>query len=461
MTPRAIPLRLVLLAGVASAMALVFVPLQRITTDLVRITTEQVSRPRAAQSAAIAARAIRAGARPSDLIGEEISSLRYEGTCFGACEGDGRELATTSPSEACAGEAGARVCVALASPKVATTPLRMAHALFLLVAIAVFSVTAVLLTLVVARPLRSLAGAARRVGEGKPALPSTGAFVEEIQDLEGSVAAMVDRLHAREVEIHERLLAAQASNDELQRTNRALADTRTQLLQAERLAAVGRLSAGLAHEIGNPLTAILSLLDLVITGDLPAAQQADFLQRIRAENERIAAIVRGLLDFSRPDAAAVEAASGACSPVEVVDDLIRFFEPQRRYAHVRLAVSGDLPSCTVRMHGGALRQVLLNLFLNAADALESRESPGLVLVAFEDHGERVRILVEDDGPGVEASVGDRLFEPFVTSKGDRGGTGLGLSVCRGLVEAVGGKLDLERTSPQGTRFALSLPATRG
>ena len=72
----------------------------------------------------------------------------------------------------------------LASPKVATTPLRMAHALFLLVAIAVFSVTAVLLTLVVARPLRSLAGAARRVGEGKPALPSTGAFVEEIQDLQ-------------------------------------------------------------------------------------------------------------------------------------------------------------------------------------------------------------------------------------------------------------------------------------
>jgi signal transduction histidine kinase len=334
----------------------------------------------------------------------------------------------------------------------------MAHALFVLVAVAVFSVTALLLTLAVLRPLRTLADAARRVGEGKAALAPSRNFVDEIQDLEASVAAMVDRLQAREVEIHERLLATQASNDELQRMNRALADTRQQLLQAERLAAVGRLSAGLAHEIGNPLTAILSLLDLVITGDLPPAQQADFLQRIRAENERIAAIVRGLLDFSRPDVTLVEATTGACSPVDVVDELVRFFEPQRRYAHVRLAVSGERPTCTVRMQAGALRQVLLNLFLNAADALEDSDSPGLVLVAFEANGGDVRILVEDDGPGVDAQVGDRLFEPFVTSKTERGGTGLGLSVCRGLVEAVGGKLDLERTGPQGTRFALTLPA---
>lgn len=455
MTPRGFSLRLVLFAGVAVAMALVFVPFQRITTELVRITTDHVSHTRAAQSAAIAARAIRSGVRPEQLLGEEIATLRYEGACFGRCsaaDGEPRGL------EVCDGTTGARVCLVLASPTVPMTPLRMAHALFVLVAVAVFSVTALLLTLAVLRPLRSLAAAARRVGEGKTVLTSSSSFVEEIQDLEASVAAMVDRLHAREVEIHERLHATEAANDELHRTNRALADTRQQLLQAERLAAVGRLSAGLAHEIGNPLTAILSLLDLVITGDLPAAQQADFLQRIRAENERIAAIVRGLLDFSRPDATLVEATMGSCSPVDVVDDLVRFFEPQRRYAHVRLEVSGERPSCAVRMHAGALRQVLLNLFLNAADALEARPSRGLVLVAFEAHGDRVRILVEDDGPGVDARVGDQIFEPFVTSKGERGGTGLGLSVCRGLVAAVGGTLDLERTGPNGTRFALTLPA---
>lgn len=455
MAPRAFSLRLVLLAGVAVAMGLVFVPFQRITTELVRITAEQASQARAAQSASIAARAIRSGTHPEALLGEEISTIRYEATCFGECG----PLHDDRPgAEACSGDGGARVCLVLATPDLRTTPLRMAHALFVLVAILVFSATALLLTLAVVRPLRALASAARRVGEGKTALAPSRHFVDEIQDLEASVAAMVERLHAREVEVHARLVAAQTSNDELQRTNRTLADTRRQLLQAERLAAVGRLSAGLAHEIGNPLTAILSLLDLVITGDLPPAQQADFLQRIRAENERIAAIVRGLLDFSRPDVALVEATIGHCSPVEVVDDLVRFFEPQRRYAHVRLAVSGDRPACTVRMQAGALRQVLLNLFLNAADALEGRESPGLVLVAFEAHGELVRVLVEDDGPGIVDAVGDRLFEPFVTSKGDRGGTGLGLSVCRGLVEAVGGRLDLERTGPGGTRFALTLPA---
>ena len=123
----------------------------------------------------------------------------------------------------------------------------------------------------------------------------------------------------------------------------------------------------------------------------------------------------------------------------------------------RFALAGDRTDRNVRMHSGALRQVLLNLFLNAAEALESRKSPGLVLVAFEDAGDVVRILVEDDGPGVEAAVGDRLFEPFVTSRGDRGGTGLGLSICRGLVEATGGRLELERTSKAGTRFAVTLP----
>jgi signal transduction histidine kinase len=110
------------------------------------------------------------------------------------------------------------------------------------------------------------------------------------------------------------------------------------------------------------------------------------------------------------------------------------------------------------MAAGALRQVLLNLLLNAADALEHRGTQGLVLVAFEEAGDTTRILVEDDGPGVATEVGDRLFEPFVTGKADRGGTGLGLSVCRGLVEAAGGKLDLVRTGPTGTRFALTLPA---
>jgi signal transduction histidine kinase len=353
-----------------------------------------------------------------------------------------------------------RVCLVRREQASSSTALRIAHALLALAAVTVFAMTSLVLALAVARPLRALAAEAKRVGDGRPALPPTNTFVEEIQELEGAVGAMVERLRAREAEVHERLTHAQDANEALQRTNRTLAETRQQLLQAERLAAIGRLSAGLAHEIGNPLTAILSLLDLVLAGDLPEAQQRDFLERIRAENERIGTIVRGLLDFSRPDLPKLDAPEGSCLPLAVVDDLLRFFEPQRRYAHARFALTGDRLERPVRMQAGTLRQVLLNLFLNAAEALESQERQGIVLVMLEDAGDHVRILVEDDGPGVSSAVGDKLFEPFVSSKGDRGGTGLGLSICRGLVEAVGGRLDLERSSKAGTRFALTLPAER-
>ncbi len=453
--PRAFPLRVFLVAGVAVAMGLVLVPFRRITTDLVTIATEQEGHKNLEDAARLAHQALRSGVRAEALVSESFSCICDGARCAGACPND--LVRDASQSLACDGDPPDRVCIVRRDRSPSTTPLRMAHALLALATITVFAVTSLVLALVLARPLRALAAEAKRVGDGRPALPPTGSFVEEIQSLEAALGSMVERLRAREAEVQERLLHAQDANDELQRANRTLAETRQQLLQAERLAAVGRLSAGLAHEIGNPLTAILALLDLVLAGDLPEAQQRDFLERIRAENERIGTIVRGLLDFSRPDLPMVDAPEGNCSPQAVVDDLLRFFEPQRRYAHARFALAGDRTDRNVRMHSGALRQVLLNLFLNAAEALESRKSPGLVLVAFEDAGDVVRILVEDDGPGVEAAVGDRLFEPFVTSRGDRGGTGLGLSICRGLVEATGGRLELERTSKAGTRFAVTLP----
>jgi signal transduction histidine kinase len=456
-------LRSLLFVSIGLAVALVFVPVQRLATGLVALTTEHDERREAEHAAALAARALTAGVRAEALIGDGLACVCVNRACVDAAgaatNGAPSESAGCgAPSHVRACTEGERVCVEIARARAPSTPLRMANALLALVAITVFAAASLLFTLLAVRPLRTLAAEAKRVAEGRPALPPSGSVVREIQDLEGALGTMVDELRAREAELHAKLLEAEDRNADLARTNRALADTRARLLQAERLAAVGRLSAGLAHEIGNPLTAILSLLDLVLAGDLTEAQRTDFLERIRAENERIGAIVRGLVDFSRPDDAHGEFARGTCDAGAVAEELVRFFEPQKRYRHARIAISGSLPTREVRMAGGALRQVLLNLLLNAADALEERGSQGLVLVAFEEGGDATRILVEDDGPGVSASVGDRLFEPFVTGKADRGGTGLGLAVCRGLVEAAGGTLELVRTGPQGTRFALTLPA---
>lgn len=462
--PRSFPLRVFLLVSVAVAIALVVVPFRRITGDLVAIATNLEAHRGLEESARLAHEAVRAGVPIDRLLTSDFACICKSSACAGICPPGLEHLTTMPSSAACAGDEGSRVCVVRASNDRPSTPLRIANALLALAAITVFAATSLVLALVVARPLRALADEANRVGEGRTALPRlsdvppAGSRVEEIRALDDAIGAMVLSLRTRELDVAERLALTEAANDELKRTNAALADTRQQLLQAERLAAVGRLSAGLAHEIGNPLTAILALLDLVLAGDLPEEQERDFLERIRSENERIAAIVRGLLDFSRPDLPARDAPEESCEPLSVVDDLIRFFEPQRRYAHMRLALAGDRLTARVSMGEGTLRQVLLNLILNASEALESRDSPGLVLIMLEASGEQVRILVEDDGPGVHRDVGDRLFEPFVTSKATRGGTGLGLSICRGLVEAAGGRLDLERSSQRGTRFALKLRA---
>ncbi len=450
---RALSLRALVVGGLFLALSLALVPARRITNDLVAIAAERADRTALESAAALAARSLDAGVSPELLVGPGISCLCVGASCMHSCTD------SESSRRACARtHAGQEICVIGSRNALPDGAMRLAEALLVLVAVVVFAVSTLLLTLFVVRPLRTLASEAARREDGRTPLRSVPSPVLEIQALERALTEMIARLAAREAEVAERLAATEAANAALVHANQELAATREQLLQTERLAAVGRLSAGLAHEIGNPLTAILALLDLLLAGDLPPTQQVDFLERIRAENERIAAIVRSLVDFSRPDTPGTPPTASSSSPVAVAEDLVRFFAPQKRYRHARIGVVGGLGIREVRMHEGALRQVLLNLVLNAADALEGREPPGVVLIGFEDAGDAVRILVEDDGPGVDPAIGDRLFEPFVTGKVERGGTGLGLSICRGLVEAAGGRLELVRSDRSGTRFALTLLA---
>jgi signal transduction histidine kinase len=175
---------------------------------------------------------------------------------------------------------------------------------------------------------------------------------------------------------------------------------------------------------------------------------------MRKETERINAILRDLLQFARPAAAGSPQAMEPGDVEAAIHDTVTLVSPQRSMQDIELEVDvyPDLPR--VALGREQLVQVLLNLLLNAADACGQK---GHVVVRAVSRDGVVSMSVEDDGPGVDGSVQERLFEPFVTTKDVGKGTGLGLAVCRGLVEAVGGAITLDTSTERGARFVVDLP----
>ncbi|OJT27368.1 two-component sensor histidine kinase [Archangium sp. Cb G35] len=236
----------------------------------------------------------------------------------------------------------------------------------------------------------------------------------------------------------------------LRAANARLAQAQTELVSAERLATVGRLAAGVAHEVGNPLAGILGYLSLA-GARVKDPEVQEYLGRIDHEVQRIDGIVRGLLEIGRP-------AREQLGPVEVgnvVETCVQLVKVGRDFSRVRLEL--DLtPGLLARADSGPLSQIVINLLLNAVQAMGGE---GLVRLATRSSEEgEVMLVVEDTGPGIPAEVMPRLFEPFFTTKEPGQGTGLGLAVSRYLSEGMGGRLTAENMPGGGARFSVRLPA---
>lgn len=316
-----------------------------------------------------------------------------------------------------------------------------------LVALALLVLSYFALTRLIVGPLDKLSRAARRVAAGARVLEVPRAGPRELVELGEGLRIMTERLLAEEEALRKKI-------DEVERATQSLRETQDRLVRSERLASVGRLAAGLAHEVGNPITAMIGMQDLLLEGGLEEGEQRDFIARMRKETDRISAILRDLLAFARPAASGPTAPSEPGNVESAVYDTVTLVTPQKAMREVELSVDvhPDLPE--VSLSSEHLVQVLLNLLLNAADACAAG---GTVTVTASRSAEGVRLVVEDDGPGVAADVRDRLFEPFVTTKDVGKGTGLGLAVCRGLVEAAGGSIQLDERHAPGARFVVELP----
>jgi len=308
----------------------------------------------------------------------------------------------------------------------------------------------------------------------------------ELMEIRESVNRLADRLIA-----DQRLLAENVES--LTQTNRELVIVRDQMVHSARLASVGTLAAGIAHEVGNPLGAITAFVDVARKRAQRDGGDTEILDSIRGEAGRIDRIVRGLLDYARPR-------DGSMAPAlarDVLESVRRLLENQGRLdeADVVWELGANVPGLVGEPH--RLEQVLVNLLLNALDAVQGTHQARILVRLYEEEGEisrwpkrreadppginymhrrrlaheegRVDLLVSapritvievsDNGPGIAPEHRDRLFDPFFTTKEPGKGTGLGLSICARLVEGMGGHIDVSAGPEGGARFVIRLPGT--
>ncbi len=228
------------------------------------------------------------------------------------------------------------------------------------------------------------------------------------------------------------------------------ADLERRLVQADKLSSIGLLAAGVAHEVNTPLAVISTYAQMLakqVSGD---EQKATLLEKISRQTFRASEIVNSLLNFSRT--APTDFVSVDLN--KVIREMLGMVEHQLTKSGVEVDLHLDESIPRFKGSPGKLQQVLLNLVLNARDAMEGG---GTLRVATARADETIQVVVADTGAGIPAGVLPRIFDPFFTTKGAKKGTGLGLSVSYGIVREHGGEIEVSSVEGQGTRFVLTFP----
>ena len=227
------------------------------------------------------------------------------------------------------------------------------------------------------------------------------------------------------------------------------------MTQAEKLATVGKLASGLAHEINNPLGVILCYAELLKKG-LPEGQSGEDVDVIVKHTRQAQNVLKNLLSFARPKVGN----DGTVSVPEVIDSLVNVFQVQAESQHATLSADtiGDIPP--VPVDDQALEHIMANLIINALDALPKQDGKIDIKTVFDDVAEEVVVTVCDNGPGIAEKDHKFIFDPFYTTKEVNKGSGLGLSIVFGFMSDLGGSVMADNQKTGGARFILRFPVTR-
>jgi signal transduction histidine kinase len=308
------------------------------------------------------------------------------------------------------------------------------------------------------QPLARLARRAEDYHEDDEMLFSVRKEDNELNKLSGALNSMLRRISADKETLRSTVNSLELANLELTKAQ-------AEIIRAEKLASVGRLSAGIAHEIGNPIGIVMGYLELLKQKGIPASERKEYLHRTEAEIERINTIIRQLLEISRPSNAGLK----VVLVHDLIDDIAQVLNVQPLMSNTELECRLDAQNDRVLADSNQLRQVFLNLIINAADAISSEDKAikGKLTIQSllvtekrkppEDNGSFLNIMFIDNGPGIpEENIGN-IFDPFYTTKEPGKGTGLGLSVSFMIVEGLGGKMTVSSEIGKGTTLTLLLP----
>jgi signal transduction histidine kinase len=360
---------------------------------------------------------------------------------------------------------------------------------FLLITVGSF-----LLSRVIVKPLKKLVQMSEKIAEGNLDTMSDPTGGDEVGKLFSSFNRMASRLREDRAKMENYISS-------LEQVNRELRRAQNEVIRSEKLASIGRLAAGVAHEVGNPTGAILGYLDLLASGGLTEEEEKEIFKRAGSEAERIRRIIRELLDFSRPS-------PGFEEQVDingVIANALSLLSHQKKIweqIQVVKELQEDLPSWQGDPH--QLQQVMVNLFLNAIDALTTsaphetakrkklrvgtcalpkeevadffenlfrrrkEDSPAVDYSLLRTKGRPlalsqgevlsvIQIEVEDTGPGIPQEALGKIFDPFYSTKPPGEGTGLGLAICLRIIEAYGGRIIVKSEEGTGTTFSILLP----
>lgn len=293
------------------------------------------------------------------------------------------------------------------------------------------------------KPAQNLLKATEEVSRGnlEVRLPSVGPT--EFLHLSLAYNRMVEALQSSHGKTEQHIAS-------LEETNRELQQARAELIRSEKMASVGQLAAGLAHELGNPLAALIGYLEF-LKQKIESHSDKDIIERSLVETHRIDFLVRELLDFSRPSESSQQE---SVDLVMALNSSVQLLKNQGALPDIEII--NDLPDTlpSISIDPNKLQQVLINLLLNATQACDKK---GIITLSAGDDDTFVWVGIRDNGFGIAAANLNKIFEPFFTTKRPGEGTGLGLSICQRIVEEAGGDIKVESHRGDGSLFKLVFP----
>jgi len=310
-------------------------------------------------------------------------------------------------------------------------------------------------------PLKDLETGAKKISTGRFDQPIPVRSADEFGRVAASFNDMTADLGRARTELHDLIEELESKVEE---RSKELLEARAEVAQGEKLASIGVLAAGIAHELNNPLTGVLTFTSLMRKKVLEGSEDAEDLDLVIRETKRCASIIRRLLDFAREKVPV----KGFFNLNQVLEDTVRFVERPASLQNV--VITMDLDPDLPQIWGDAdlIKQVAMNILVNAQQAIDGA---GTITVVTRTHVAKtsqpteaaampmVELAITDTGCGIPEANMQRIFDPFFTSKEVGKGTGLGLSVSYGIVKAHGGEIKVTSVVGQGTTFRILLPVT--